>query len=486
MSCTVSESGTQVSFIYIPEAVCNTTPTLTSVSNVAADRTGSVSKFTRASGSWVTDGFVVEMHVRVAGFTAAANNADWKVVSVTATDLVVRDLSGVITTETAGAGKSCTIVFGTLRLTSPRQLNSNRETIESDEVRSSREVVDVRHGFTEINGSLGFELSLDSHTTMLGVTLGGTWTKPTLTGSPNLAMAAATPGAGKARITRAAGSFITDGFRLGDVWTASGFTNPANNIQWQITAVTATTIDLADPNSVAVAQASSAGPTLTFPGYRMDGKTEIRTMTVERRFNGTGYYDKWAGLSVNELAFQCPPKEKVTATATILGMSSTALSGTSIATTGIAAAPQTGFMTLSSAYIYENGSRAAYVTNLNFSIANNRSTEAVIGSKFSPGLFDAPRKPTGTLSAFFTDSALPNAFYNETLSSLFLRLADGSDATQFISITFPKIKYTSSEIDPPQTGPVVNNMNFTALGTSLADPSGATVESSVTIQVSYL
>lgn len=486
MACTGIESGTLTSFAFIPEATCGTTPTLTAVSTVGSDKTGSVFKFTRASGSFVTDGFVTGMAVLAAGFTATAQNTYWRVVSVTTTDLVVEDLANIGVTEAAGAGKSVTITFDTMRLTSPRSIMTDRESLESDEVRSTRQVTDVRHGFSSITGSVGFEVARASQVAMISAALGGTWTKPVFSGAPNVAIAAATPIAGKARWTRATGNFLTEGFRLGDVVNTSGAAAGANNAQWLVVGVTATTIDFADPNNVAVTAASAAGPTITYPGYRMDSGTNLRTFTIERRFNSTGWYDVFRGVAINDFAFEIAPKAIAKGTASLLGMTSTALSATSVATTGLCPAAQTGPMTAFSGLIYEGGLKQAYVTALNLTLSNNRTTEAVIGSAFTPGVFEGRARAKGSATFFFTDSTMPNKFYNETLSSLTLRLQDPTISTEFIGITIPKVKYMTANVDPPQEGPVPISMDFIGLGTTVVDPSGATVETCITIQVSSM
>jgi hypothetical protein len=426
------------------------------------------------------------MYVIVAGFTAPANNTYWRIIALTSTDMMVYDPTGLITTEVAGAGKSAAISFGTLRATSPRSMMTDREQIESEEVRPSRQVTDQADGFSTVSGSIGFELSLQSQSSVISHALGGTWVVPVVSGSPSLAIAAATPSAGKARITRSTGSFLTEGWRLGDVMTTASFTDGANNRQWQILAVTTTTIDLADPTSVAVTAGSAAGKTITFNGYRMDSKTDLRTLTIERRFNSSGYYEVFKGNAVNELSFEIDPKGLAKGTVSLLGMTSTAQSASSIATTGIAPAPQTGPLRSQTGTIYEGGSRQAYMTALNISLANNRSSEAVIGSQFSPAIFEGQSRLTGSATFFYTDSTLPNKFWNSTMSSITLRLQDPTDATQFMVITIPKVKWLTAGIDPPQQGPVPVSMDFVGLGTTLVDPASATVESNITIQVSAL
>lgn len=487
MTCTVAESGTLVNFALVPEATCGTTPTLTVASNVGADLTGSVAKFTRASGSFISDGFVPYlMFVKAAGFVATNINNYFRVLSVSATDLVVDDPSGLISTEAAGAGKSVSIAFNYFRATSPRQFMIDREELRSEEVRPSRAKSGARQGFSNITGQFGFELALRAQTELITMLQGGTWTKPTISGDPDYAMAAATPGVGKARVTRTTGSFITDGFRPGDIITTTLFTAPANNRQWTVLAVAATTIDLADPTSVAVTAASSASPVITYPGYRIDLGLNMYTTTWERRFTGVGQYDNFKGVTVNEFQLTLAPKEIAKGTVSFLGMTGSDQQGTSIATTGIAPVSQTQPMTVFNAGIYEGGTRQALLTQLDVTINNNRTTEAVLGSIGSPGVFEGSQEVSGSMTFFMADGVINNKFYNETNSSLFLRIQDPSSPTDFVSLVIPSLKYMSSDIDPPLEGPVPISMNFVANPSTQNNVGGTTIETNFTWQVSAL
>lgn len=67
---------------------------------------GGLARFSRTSGSWLTDNYQVGKIVRPMGWTNAATNSRWEVqVTPTAADLTVYDLDNKITTETAAAGK---------------------------------------------------------------------------------------------------------------------------------------------------------------------------------------------------------------------------------------------------------------------------------------------------------------------------------------------------------------------------------------------
>ena len=65
----------------------------------------STKKITRSSGSWLTDGIKFGFVIRASGFATAANNIDYVVTSVTATDITYTtvDVNAVPVTEAAGA-----------------------------------------------------------------------------------------------------------------------------------------------------------------------------------------------------------------------------------------------------------------------------------------------------------------------------------------------------------------------------------------------
>lgn len=63
--------------------------------------------------------------------------------------------------------------------------------------------------------------------------------------------------------TRAAGSFITDGYRVGQWVDLAGFSNADNNNRYQVTAVAALTLTLGNGPRTLINEASAAGRTLT-------------------------------------------------------------------------------------------------------------------------------------------------------------------------------------------------------------------------------
>jgi hypothetical protein len=80
-------------------------PALSGV-NLSVD--ASLSKFVRASGSWITDGWCLGQRVESAGFSNAGNNGRWTISALTATDMTVTNGATTLVTEGAAAGRTMT------------------------------------------------------------------------------------------------------------------------------------------------------------------------------------------------------------------------------------------------------------------------------------------------------------------------------------------------------------------------------------------
>ena len=122
-------------------------------------------------------------------------------------------------------------VMDQLRFTDT-SLNVEKATFVSNEIRSDRQVSDMRHGMKSNAGDVTVELGLTTYDDLLEGALSGTFAAVT-TGSISLQVVAATK-----KFVRTTGSFVTDGFHVGMKVLPAGFTAPANNARTRVTAVT--------------------------------------------------------------------------------------------------------------------------------------------------------------------------------------------------------------------------------------------------------
>jgi hypothetical protein len=271
-----------------------------------------------------------------------------------------------------------------------RDINLQKNILTSNEIRSDRQKTDVRHGFTQVGGQLGFELSVGSYDDWLEAALSGTWaTLPTITACTSVA-------AGNT-LHRASGSFVTDGYRPGDIVRTTLYTNSNNNGTFRVTAVTASDLTL---DATVVTLTNDTGGTITYPGRRLDIGTVLRTFTVERQFLDIVQYQVFKGVSVGQLTLNIKPEAMIGGTFTLVGMD-----GTSIMTgTPLDAAPTTPSTNAPcdafKGSIYEGGTIIAVCTGLDLTLNNNRSVSAVVGLRSV--LKSLKVRPSSPATSWFT------------------------------------------------------------------------------------
>jgi hypothetical protein len=342
-----------------------------------------------------------------------------------------------------------------LRTTS-RNINPVKGALQSNERRSNRQVQDMRHGFQQVNGNLGFELGMSDYDDMLEGALGATWTAGVGTGAISMSAVNAT-----SKLTRGAGSFVTDGFKKGD-WVAT--TNMTQTeTHFLITAVSALELTV----SPAPADHTGAGTEeIDVAGRTLDIGSTLKTFTFERRFVDITQFQVFRGVAINTFGLSVQPEQIVTSTLDLLGMSFANMSGTSLGTP--TAASYTSPFSAFDGGLYVAGTEIAVVTGIDFSLANGRALQPVVGSVSSPDVFEGTATVSGTISFLLQDATIISYFEDETEIDLNLKMDELGD-TDFHALTFPRIKLNASDIDPPQEGPIIVTAPFSALYDGTAD-----------------
>lgn len=195
--------------------------------------------------------------------------------------------------------------------------------------------------------------------------------------------------------------------------------------------------------------------------------TANKTFTFEKRYPDITQYQAFRGVAINELTIAIQPDAIVSLSASVVGMSFAAMSGTSL---GSPTAP-TGdepFTSFSGA-VLEDGDAIGIVTGITFTVNNNKSVTPVVGSKNAPDVQQGMSSVSGTVTVHLADASLFNKFQAETITSLSVEITQGTKGLTFL---FPKVKYTAGNINPPASGPVILELPFVAYydsvtGTSL-------------------
>jgi hypothetical protein len=143
------------------------------------------------------------------------------------------------------------------RSTSTAGLRLVKSAVATAEVRSDLQKQRDRHGMRSVAGELPAELSLGTFDDLLQAVMRSTWSSPLTSGSFTLTSYVQSTGV----ITRATGSFLGEGFRVGDTIFANSAIGVNQNIPVVLTAVGTTTatvgnrtawVDVSGPTGVTV------------------------------------------------------------------------------------------------------------------------------------------------------------------------------------------------------------------------------------------
>lgn len=355
-------------------------------------------------------------------------------------------------------------------------LNVTKETYQSNEMRADRQIADFRHGVQSVEGSIAGELSPGTYWRLMAAILRRDFSAGVSdAGNTGVAADSTTGAAGTFTRDDVGGSWITDGFKVGDVVRFSGFTATANNSHnFMITALTATVMTGIMLDGVAVVdEAKGQSITTTVTGKKTwtpaSGHTE-NWFAVEHYFSDVDLSEVFYDLKVNSMAIKLPATGLATVDFGLMGLNyANKASGDAPYFTSVLAAATSGILAAVNGALYVQGTKVALLTGLDFDVAGNLSSEAVVGSNVKPDIFDGRVAVKGNMSVFFEDATFRDYFLNETEVSINCVFTTGTEANaDFIAFTMQRVKVGGASKDDGEKG-LVQTMPFTALFNSSGD-----------------
>jgi hypothetical protein len=339
------------------------------------------------------------------------------------------------------------------RITSTVDLS--KETYASNELRTDFQIADFRHGVRSVQGSLNGELSPGTYEDFFAYALKRDFAALTASTSVSLTIAGTGP---TYTVTRAAGSWLTDGYKNGNVIRLSvGSLNAANiNKNLLIVDITSATVLTVIPlNGVALAaEGPVAGCTVTATGKSTfvptTGHTD-KSFTIEHWFADVAQSERFLGCKVSKIGLQLPPSGIATAAFEIMGQD--VATGTAQYFTSPTAVSTSAPLAAVNGVLRVGGVTLASVTGLTIDITPTYSGEAVVGSNVKPALFAGMVNVTGQMTVFFEDAVLRDAFLNESEVELIAAFStDNTASADFVSISIPRIKLGGASKDDVMSG----------------------------------
>jgi len=340
-------------------------------------------------------------------------------------------------------------------------LNMVKESYESNEIRSDFQVADMRHGVRSVSGTINGELSPLTYADFFAAAM----RKNAVAGSSATSLTITSSASGKT-FARSTGSWLTDGFKKGDVVRFTGYTGGnvgMNNQNYRIATLTATIITVVESTGMVDASAVS-GISCAVTGKKIWVPTTGHTddsFSIEHYFADLVQSELFTGCKANKIDIAMPASGMSTIAVSILGKGVTTDSAAYY--TSPSAETVTKLLTAVSGKLRVGSSDIANVTAASISIESGMTTAPVAGSNDIGAVFPGRVRVSGELSAYFEDVTLRDAFINETELALYLYLTTGSEANaDFINIVLPRIKASNATKDDGEKG-LIQTIPFTAL-----------------------
>ena len=342
--------------------------------------------------------------------------------------------------------------------------NLKKETYQNNEIVSHQQSTGKTHGLRSVDTVLNGVLSPGTYAGLIGSCLRRDFTAVTPVTGASLTIAGTPP---NYTVTRAAGSFLTDGFKIGHVMRLSVGSLHANNINKNllITALTATVATVRVLNaSVMNAEGPIAGCTLTVIGKQtfapMTGHTKDY-YTVEDWHSDISQSLLYSDLNIGMVDLNLPSTGNATISVTAPGLQRS--SGAVQILTTPTAETTTNVMAAVNGILVFNNSVVVNVTGLSVKIDGKAANMgAVVGSNISPDVQRGIIEVTGQFTAFYQDGALSALFDNATQVNLVFALtADNSATSDFMVFTIPNLTLDGDSKDDGDKA-IVGTFPFTA------------------------
>lgn len=365
----------------------------------------------------------------------------------------------------AGLGVPASGAGGSVLTRSSSTFSAPSDTFESPVITQHQQSTGVAYGMKKPAGKVDSLLSTETWQLPIAAMLRKDFAAGATTGALTNVTAAVTAGA-SGTFTRAAGSFLTDGFKVYDVvrwtgWATTGVPNNAHN--FIITALTATVMTGTMLDGVAVG-AKAAGDSVT---ATVQGKKSLAPITGQTN-DYFSVEDWYINVSKSELFTDAKPSNiavglPATGNAT-LSVDWVALARVRDVVRVLTTPTEPTFreMTAVNGKFYINAAGVTNCTGFQFTISDGASHgSAVISSNNAADISRGVIKVSGTFTGKF-DSTTIQAFYDgqTAVSAGCVITEDNTPASAFMAFSLGKIKITNDSPDDGQE--IIRTYPFTA------------------------
>jgi hypothetical protein len=329
-------------------------------------------------------------------------------------------------------------------------LDADRKYIDNPELRLDGLVAAGVGGALRGKGSIPGRLSYGTYDMLLAAALGNfDWTANVIKIAPVVVSSAATiaiDSSAKTWTRADGGSFIADGFVVGDRIDVSGAVNAGNNSTFVLTAVSALVLTA----SAATLVTESASATVEIV------RNNRPSFSMEKSHLVNGMNFPFTGVVVDGLELSGKVNDSISVKFDVLSKAVGNESTTSIFTS-FTPINTANLITSWNGSIKKDTVTIANVTDWSIKLARNSDIGEVCGSSALYDIRPKATKVTGSLQLYFDNYALYTAMRNDADVAFQINLGPGGTTSYTIDITKARIKKWTAE---PKDGLMVASVEF--------------------------
>jgi hypothetical protein len=341
--------------------------------------------------------------------------------------------------------------------------NKMKDTFTSDEINSHQQYVGDTYGVGKVQGQINGLVSPDAYSDLLASLCRKDMTATAAITGASITVA----GSGPYTVTRASGSYLTDGIKIGDVvrLTAGSFAAANLNKNLLVTGVTALVLTVLVPNgSTLTAEGPIASATVTVIGKKSVVPSSGHTndyYTFEEWHDDLDLSRVYEDVQIASADLAIPATGNATIQLAALGLSRS--KGASQVLTSPTAETTGSILTAANAMILINGSRTLVGTSAAIKIDGQmQHGDPVIGSNSLSDIVKGDVKVSGTVTHQYDAETISDLFDDETPVAIIVVLFDGTAAdADFVGFTIPRAKFMGDDIDDGKKQ-LVMTLPFTA------------------------
>lgn len=354
-----------------------------------------------------------------------------------------------------------------------------KDTYQSGEIRTDRQIADFRHGVKRVTGAVTGELSPKTWFDFFEASCRGTkGAALTLTEADLTSVACSNSGS---TITFGGGAPVTLGLRTGDVIRFTLMSTAGNNaINFLILGFSGTSNRVLSVYPAPTDQSADTAFSLTSNGATGKAIFMPSSSFVSRKFGIEEYH---SDIDISRLYTECrcggfdlglPATGMSTISVPFMGRDmETASGGSAPFFVGPTAETTTGITAAVNGLVRVGGATVGVITGATIKMDLKPQSDAVVGQNYVPEIFLGRADITGQLTAFLENLTIVNYFKNETEIAVLLYLTTTSSASSpAMTFYLPRLKVGGANIPLQGEGGQTITLPFQALkadGTTAGD-----------------